>query len=285
MTRETLRSEDPALAKALDTLEAPALPPGFADRVTAAARQRQDALPRSRPGARRRFGWSRGRHLVLGSAALLVAGTAAAAATGLLGRVDLRPVGQFVERVAAAVPGIGRAAEPKPEPEETEAAPEATRSAEAPPAPGPLANPRRERLAQAIAARIDRRIAAAEARGIEVPERLRDPNAQLSPERAAANPKRAALVERVQQIRRARQQGAESGSAPEAEQPASPALDLAQLAADWEGLSWRERLALVRPLERAERRRLYAMLTPEQRAEIDQMRRQRAARARGGENF
>lgn len=286
MTRDTIRASDPALAKALDTLEPPPLAHGFADRVAAAAAERGAApLPRLRKSAPRRFGLSRGRHLAFGGAALLLAGTAAAAASGLLQRVgvDLAPVGRIVERVAAAVPGLGPdPQQPRPRPEPTELA---VKRREVAVEATPLADPRRERLAQAIAARIDRRIARAEARGIAVPERLRDTGLWMDPVRAAARPERAALAERVQQIRSARQSAAPDGARTEPTGP--PAVldaDLAQIAEGWAALSWRERIRLVRPLDRSERRRLFALLTPEQRAELVRRRRRDWADV-GAENF
>lgn len=289
MTRETMRAADPALAEALARLDPPPLSPGFADRVVAAAQSRQaPALPRLRRAMVQGLGpWRRGRHAALGGAAFLVVGaTAAAAATGLFKRVgvDLEPVGQMVERVAAAVPGLGPmrvAPQPQPSPGKTPLAAGAEATAAAP----PLEDPRRERLAQALAARIDRRIARAEARGIAVPEALRDTDRRPSPERAAARPERAALVERVQQIRSERRQSAGEGAPQAAGRPAVPEADLARIAAGWAALSWRERIALVRPLDRGERRRLFMMLTPEQRAELRQLRRQRGGAAMGAGNF
>lgn len=290
MTREAIRQADPALAGALDRFDPPPLSPDFADRVVAASQARPAAvLPRLRRGAGRGLGtWRRGRHAVLGGAAFLIVGaTAAAAATGLFNRVgiDLAPVGQIVERVAATVPGLGPARvapRPQPSPLEVElAAQEVAATTGAP----PLADPRRERLAQALAARIDRRVARAEARGIEVPERFRDTDQRLSLERAATQPERAALVERVQQIRSERRQAASDGAPQASTQASLPEADLEQIAAGWAALSWPERMALVRPLDRSERRRLFMLLTPEQRAELTRLRRQRGGAATGARSF
>lgn len=284
MTREILREADPALAKALDSFEPPQLPPSFTDRVVAAAQARSGAeLPRMR---RRTGPWVRGRRAALGSAALLIVGATAAAATGLLERVgvDLKRVERMVERVAEAVPGLGTAGGSLPA--ERVAAVAADPVEQPEPATEALTDPRREQLAQGIAARIDRRIARAEARGIEVPEHLRDTDRRLSPERAAAQPERAALTARVQQIREERRRGGSENSDIDATtDPATGEAKLAQIAAGWAGLSWRERTLLVRRLDRRERQRLFSILTPEQRAELLQMRRQRAATATGTPDF
>lgn len=285
MTGETLREADPLLASALDSFDAPPpLPRSFTDRVVSAAQERSGApLPVSRRGLRRRLGlWTHGRRAVVGSASLLVLGaTAAAAATGLLERVvvDLAPVERIVERVAEAVPGMAPAELARAEPEATSrlARPQAEPSPEA----APLDDPRRERLAQVIAARIERRIARAEARGIVVPDSLRDTDRRMAPERAAAQPERAELVERVQQIRKDRQQ-AQAGSFAE---DASRDDELARIADGWAELSWRERTAAIQPFDRSQRRRLFTMLTPEQRAEILQVRRQRRAGAAEPQEF
>ncbi len=299
MTRDTMRVGDRELSEALDRLDPPPLSPGFADRVVAAAQARSPAaLPRARRAVWRRAGaWTRGRRAVLGSAALLFAGaTAAAAATGLLGDVGaaLQPVERMVERVAAAVPGLGRGAEARPAPPAVAVRAPAQASVPPEPAPRPvpeagrLEDPRRERLAQVLAARLDRRIARAEARGIAVPERLRDTDRLMSPERAAAQPERAEIVARVQQIRKDRQQAASNDAAPRpalGEGAAAGDGELARLAERWAGLSWPERRALVQPLDRSQRRRLVAKLTPEQRQELVAMLRQRRAAAAGPQDF
>lgn len=285
MTRETLRAADPALAKALDSFDPPPLPADFTGRVVAAAGAKSaPPLPRTRPAARRRPGpWGRGRTALMG-AAIVVAGTTAAAATGLLERagVDMQPVNAIVERVAEAVTGREPAAAVPPERVEAQPA----QAAAGPNEPGELDDPRRERLARAIALRMERRIAAADARGIAVPERFRDTAHRLSPERAEADPERAALVERVQQIReQLKESASEQAGETAAGEPALAEADLARIAAEWAELSWRERIALVRPLDRTERRRLFAMLTPEQRAELVAMRRSRSSSESSAQNF
>ena len=85
--------------------------------VAAAGAKSAPPLPRTRPAARRRPGpWGRGRTALMG-AAIVVAGTTAAAATGLLERagVDMQPVNAIVERVAEAVTGREPAAAVPPE--------------------------------------------------------------------------------------------------------------------------------------------------------------------------
>jgi hypothetical protein len=96
---------DPALKALLDADRAPALPAGFADRVTAAAEGRSPGWPRPRRGGSPRWRTMRRVTLGVGAAALL---STAAAATGVLEKIGIAlppPVQRFVDNVSETVTG------------------------------------------------------------------------------------------------------------------------------------------------------------------------------------
>jgi len=115
------------LACTLDDFAVPALPPGFADRVLAAAEARPAPLPElRRSGGGGGRGWRLGRRIAIGAVGFGALATAAAA-TGLLDRFDL-PV-PSPEKVWATITG-----------EETVPTPVATPAPVQPPAdPAPAA--------------------------------------------------------------------------------------------------------------------------------------------------
>lgn len=76
------------LARTLDTYVAPGLSAGFADRVLVAAEMRPAPLPNLRRPRLLGSGWRIGRRIAIGLASFGVLATAAAA-TGLLGRLDI----------------------------------------------------------------------------------------------------------------------------------------------------------------------------------------------------
>ena len=276
MTRDSLRSADPMLAEALDRLPAP--PPlgaGFTDRVLGEARRRSPATAR-RAGRRR---WTNGRGIVIGAAALALT-SAAAAGIGAFEPIGVRvpAIERIVEKVTGVPPVRVREQAPRKAAEAKAAAP-ATEAEVRPQAATPLP-PREERLAQAIANRIDRRIARRERLGLPVPDAARDTDLRPSPEQAERNPRRAALADRVQEIRASRASARAAGASVDSAAPSvgTARFSVDRLAAEWPSLGWRDRLGAMRSLGPAERQAVFERLSPRHRQELLRL---RAARALG----
>lgn len=242
---------DPAITRALDALEPPPLSAGFADRVVAATASNAPA-PRRRD---RRGPWMRGRQAALGAMALALM-SATAAAAGLFGDVGVTvpALERFVERVAQAEPAPPAPPVAKPR-QSAAAAPVTAEGATEPdeaalPAPPPAARDvQREIAARRIAAGIERRIERRERLGLPVDPRLKDPAARLDAETAARYPGRAALVERVQEIRQQRRDGTL--------EPLAVAPELVERRR-WRDLSPAERAAVRARLRELRRQRLEA---------------------------
>lgn len=248
---------DPAMKRALDRLEPPPLSSDFADRVVAATEVRA-ATPRRRDP---RGPWSRGRQAAVGAMVVTLM-SATAAAAGLFGEIGVTvpALERFVERVALARPEDPPALVPTPNRVavvEVKAEPVADpveAVAETPARPTTVREVRREVAARRIAAGIELRIARRERLGLPVDPRLRDLSLRPGADAAARFPERAALAERVQEIRRARRDGTLAAAPEAAPGDASP-------------------------------RRRWRDLSPEQRAEarrrLLELRRQRLAESEG----
>ncbi|MFO1240096.1 MAG: hypothetical protein U1E64_07080 [Sphingomonadaceae bacterium] len=281
---------DPALAELLDGLTVPPLSADFADRVVAAATHRLPPLPAptlSRRGRRAR--WIRGHRVVIGVVAFGLM-SAGAAATAIFGDVaqTIPVIGPLIARVVPAKAEHKRAPANalKPKPEESAAQAEVAVS---PVAPAPLTIPerlavrrevRREFVAERIADRLQQRAERREALGL--PPRAVRPAEARAVLRRIPPADRAAIVERVREIRQERRATAlgpvESGdlapvpgTAPAANEPPA-AHPLPEAQAPDQSSSPRE-AAEIAP-ERAEQLRRLRALRELQRQRRD-MRRQR----------
>lgn len=264
------RAPDSRIDAALDRFDVPSLPGGFTDRVVAAAALRAPTASRRD----RRGSWSHRRRAAFGVMAVTVM-SATAAAAGLFGNIGITvpALERFVDRVTAPPAVIVPQVSPRRTAvvSERTAAPDAedaiARVVVAPKPATPAAPPtarevRREAVAQKVADRIDRR----ERLGLPVDPRLGDPAFRPAPALAARFPERAALVERIQEIRQARREG---------EPPDTAAVPPVASKPDAEEQSEREarrrRFMELPPGERAERLRRLGEL----RQRRQQMRRQR----------
>jgi len=216
---------DPALRELLDGLTVPALSPDFADRVVAAATRQAKPLPPPVPSRNgRRARWIRGHRVVIGVVALGLM-SAGAAATAIFGDVaqTIPVIGPLIARVVPARAELEtkRAAKVSPKAPEGAAA-----VAEDIPPPAPEAMPlpesatlrremRREFVARRIVQRLEQRAERREALGLP-PRPVRPAEARAVLRRLPPE-ERAALVERVRQIRQERR-----ASVMEAAAPASP---------------------------------------------------------------
>jgi len=203
---------DPSLAELLDGLTVPPLSADFADRVVSAATHRLPPLPAptlARSGRRAR--WIRGHRVVIGVVALGLM-SAGAAATVIFGDVaqTIPVIGPLIARVVPAKSEHKRASTTalKPKPEES-----AAEGAEdvAPVIPAPLTIPerlvvrremRREIVAERIADRLQQRAERREALGL--PPRAVRPAEARAVLRRIPPADRAAIVERVREIRQER---------------------------------------------------------------------------------
>lgn len=218
---------DPDMKAALDRFTAPPLPPGFADRVVAAAMAKEAApsLPPPLPAARRgaiRRAWRRPTRIVAGALAMSLI-SAAAAATGYLGdRVqtithDLPVVGPMIAQVVPA---------PKPKPrtviKRPSAAPEQRQGLAEAPSPAEqagLAGPaltetdgaiRREKIAERIVTGLERRAERRAALGL--PKRPPRPRETMAVLRRIPPEDRRDVIRRVRALR---QERAAAGLSPE----------------------------------------------------------------------
>ncbi len=229
---------DPATARALDAFTVPALPADFADRLVARATA-TPALPALLPlAAPRRAGrslWRRGGLILSGVAAFGLI-SAAAAATGVFGdrvRQTIRSAPVVGTIIASVAPETGKAAH-MVKPAKAAATKQAV-VAPAPPATEPVLAPmpvrdiQREIIAERIANRIERRTERREALGL--PPRPIRPVAVAPRLRALPPEQRAAIVERVREIRASR---AETGTAPVGRLPEDRAARREQIREAWQ---------------------------------------------------
>lgn len=228
---------DAALRDMLDQFTVPPLSAGFADRIVAAATRSDRALPMAASSRRDRRGrWVRGHRVIVGVMAFGLM-SAAAAATAIFGDVarTIPVIGPIIASVSPAKPTqpVRKAAIVKPRPVEA-------------PVPGfdetpsiveplPPTTPerrefrreiRRELIAERIATELARRDEQREALGL--PPKPPRP-AQIIPVLRRIPPvDRAAVIERVREIRREQQQTAATAmpvpaiSGPELNAPMAP---------------------------------------------------------------
>lgn len=274
------------LARALDGYAPPPLPPGFAERVLAAAEARAAPLPDLRRPARGGRGWRMGRRIAIGVASFGALATAAAA-TGLLGRLDLPvlsagTVWASLTGTAAAAPAPARTA-PRPA-----AAPVASPTVAI---VGPIDTPeelgeafrridevrkgRREERGQIIDQRIASEIERRRAAGLPVP--TAEQEARLRQRIEDARTRREQLIdERVKLRREEMERRVESGEALTRQDILRP------LREDSLTLERRERIERLRQMTPEERRRALQQVSPEERrALIEEWRQRRAERLRG----
>lgn len=244
------------LARALDDHAVPGLSAGFADRVVAAAAARPAPLPEPRRRPPRGRAWRAGRRIAIGFAGFGALATAAAA-TGLLGRLDI-PV-PSAEKVWATI--TGNPAPPKPQPAP---APAAAPAAAAPTAPvaieGPIDTPeelgeafrridavregRRETRGRIIDERIDAEIERRRAAGLPVPTAEEEARLREAIE-AARLRRQQAIDERVGARREEMERKVESGEAITREDVLRPAGEARPAPARLRNLSPEERRAVV----------------------------------------
>ena len=202
---------DPVLRDALDRFTVPPLPAGFADRVVAAAMSPSGPLPLPvAPRRSRRGGWVRGHRVIIGAVAFGLM-SAAAAATAIFGDVarTMPVIGPLIASIAPAKP------EPKPKkPIPVKAAVVKTDETQLP--AGDVVPPvealplamqerreiRREFVARTIATRLERRAEIRQELGL--PPRPPRPAQVIRVLRRLPPGERAALVERVREIRQER---------------------------------------------------------------------------------
>jgi hypothetical protein len=275
------------LARALDGYAPPPLSPGFADRVLAAAEARPAPLPELRRPARGGRGWRMGRRIAIGVVSFGALATAAAA-TGLLGRLDL-PV-PSAGTVWASLTGTAAAA-PAPKP----SAPRPAAADPATPATveivGPIDTPeelgeafrridevrkgRREERGQLIDQRIASEIERRRAAGLPVPTAEQEARLRQRLEDARTR-REQAFDERVKLRREEMERRVESGEALTRQDILQP------LREDKRTLERRERIERLRRMPPEERRRALQQVSPEERrALIEEWRQRRAERLRG----
>jgi hypothetical protein len=271
------------LAQALDRFAVPELPPGFADRVLAAAESRAAALPELRRAPARGRGWRMGRRIAIGVVSFGALATAAAA-TGLLERFDI-PV-PSPHKVWASITGDAP-------PAAAAGAPVAAQQAAAPAAAlgsvaivGPVDTPeelgeafrridevRQGRTAtrrEVIDRRITDEIARRRAAGLPVPSA--EEEARFRARVEAAQQRREQLAEERIAARRAEmERKVENGEALTREDILRP------LREDAQALQRRERFQRLRQLPPGQRREALRRLPPaERRALFEEYRARRA---------
>jgi hypothetical protein len=279
------------LARALDGYAPPPLSAGFADRVLAAAEARPATtlapLPELRRPTRGGRGWRMGRRIAIGLASFGALATAAAA-TGLLGRLDL-PV-PSAGKVWASLTGTAAAA-PAPAP----STPRPAAADPVTPAPvaivGPIDTPeelgeafrridevrkgRREERGQIIDQRIASEIERRRAAGLPVPTAEQEARLRQRIEDARTR-REQAFDERVKVRREEMERRVESGEALTREDILRP------LREDRRTLERRERIGRLRRMPPEERRRALQQASPEERrALIEEWRQLRAERLQG----
>lgn len=280
------------LARALDDYAPPPLPPGFAERVLAASEARPPAtlapLPELRRPVRGGRGWRMGRRIAIGVVSFGALATAAAA-TGLLGRLDL-PV-PSAQTVWASLTGKAQIQTP-PEPVVAAAVPAPAPTPAPTPAPvtieGPIDTPeelqetfrrvdqvragRREERRAIIDQRIKSEIERRRTAGLRVPSPEEEVRLRAKIEQAVIA--REARADAAAAARReAMQRKVENGEALTREdltgrKPVSPET--------------RERFRGLRGLSPEERAKAWQGLTPEERRLVaEELRARRAARLPG----
>jgi hypothetical protein len=263
------------LARALGDYTPPPLPPGFAERVLAAAESRPAPLPGLRRPARSGRGWRMGRRIAIGVASIGALATAAAA-TGLLGRLDL-PL-PAAGTVLASLSGTTVAA-PAPAPSVPRPAPVAPAAPATVAIAGPIDTPeeldetfrrvdavrkgRRDERSQLIDQRIASEIERRRAAGMPVPTAEQEARLRQRIEEARTR-REQFLDERVKMRREELERRVESGEALTRETILRPL---------------REDSSTPRPRERIER--LRRMPPEERRALIEEWRQRRAGRLGG----
>lgn len=282
------------LARALDGFAVPDLPPGFADRVLAAAEVRSAAPPLPelrRSGAGRAHGWRLGRRIAIGMVGFGALATAAAA-TGLLERVGL-PV-PSADKVWASVTGKDTATAPAvaaapvapPPPDPAPAALAPVRIEGAIDTPEELAEAfrridevrqgRMEAHRQIIDQRIAREKERRAAAGLPLP--TPEEEARIRQRIEDARTRREGLMaERIEVRREELRERVENGEALTREDIIRPIRE------DARALERRARIERLRRMSPEERREVLRRMPPEQRRELmEAWRRQREQRP-GGE--
>jgi hypothetical protein len=261
------------LARALDDFVVPGLPDGFADKVLAAAAVRPAPLPqlrRSGTGAAR--GWRIGRRIAIGVVGFSALATAAAA-TGLLERLDL-PV-PSPEKVWASITGTDSTAAVAPATKPAAVPADAVPAALAPVRiEGPIDTPeelgeafrridevregrsaaRRQMIEQRIAKEKERRRAA----GLPLP--TAEQEARIRQRIDAAEARRDGLIEQRLDVRREELRGrVEAGEALTREDILRP------LREEQRNIQQRGRIDRLRRMSPEERREALRRLPPEER--------------------